>query len=42
MATAVDLILRQPLLDRRLRLEQAVSAAGDDLKLMAVCRSAVF
>jgi sigma-B regulation protein RsbU (phosphoserine phosphatase) len=29
MATAADLILRQQLLDRRLRLEQAVSVAGE-------------
>jgi hypothetical protein len=29
MATAADLILRQQLLDRRPRLEQAVSVAGE-------------
>ena len=33
MATAADLILRQQLLDRRLRLEQAVSVAGESLQV---------
>ena len=33
MATAVDLMLRKQLLDRRLRLERTVSAAGESLQV---------
>jgi sigma-B regulation protein RsbU (phosphoserine phosphatase) len=33
MATSTDFILRQQLLDRRLRLEQAVSVAGESLQV---------
>jgi sigma-B regulation protein RsbU (phosphoserine phosphatase) len=33
MATAADIILRQQLLDRRLRLEQAVSVSGETLQV---------
>jgi phosphoserine phosphatase RsbU/P len=36
MATAVDLMLRQQLLDRRLKLEQAVSAAGESLQVKSL------